>query len=89
MIPTRELQIEIIADCHDPPLAGHYGKDKVIELVQRDFWWPKLDQLVKHYIRGCDSCQRAKAKSHAPYGLLQPLPVPEARWSDTSIDFIS
>jgi len=44
---------------------------------------------LKRFIKNCDPCSRAKPARHAPFGPLQPLPVPQERWWDISIDFIT
>ena len=52
------------------------------------FYWPKLHQQVKEYVRTCPVCQKNKAE-HLPYpGLLEPLHVPDMAWTHISIDFI-
>lgn len=43
---------------------------------------------IRAYIRSCDSCQRNKARNLRPAGLLKPLPVPQDRWEDVSMDFV-
>ena len=89
VVPSLDLRIEILEQCHDSPLAGHYGNAKTIELVTRNYWWPGLRRMVRKYISGCDVCKRAKASRHKPYGLLQPLPIPMAPWQDISMDFLT
>jgi hypothetical protein len=37
----------------------------------------------------CDVCQRVKAEHQKPSVLLQPLPIPEWKWEDISMDFIN
>ncbi len=36
----------------------------------------------------CDTCSRSKIPRHRPYGLLQPLLIPETPWTSISMDFI-
>ncbi|GBG79597.1 hypothetical protein CBR_g29745 [Chara braunii] len=36
----------------------------------------------------CPTCQAVNSANHLPYGLLQPLPIPEGRWQSISMDFI-
>jgi len=38
----EELVQEILESEHDTKVAGHMGQDKTIELIKRNFWWPKM-----------------------------------------------
>ena len=44
--------------------------------------------VVQDFVRACSICQRNKGEHLHPGGLLQPLGVPTAVWSDVAIDFI-
>jgi len=89
-IPENEaLQTDIAQGCHDTLVAGHFGQEKTIEIVTRDFYWKKLADWIRDYVRCCDECQHSKSPRHAKYGLLQPLEVPYAAWSSISTDFIT
>jgi hypothetical protein len=44
---------------------------------------------VREYVSTCSACQRNKAKSSKPGGLLQPLPIPASPWYSVSTDFIT
>jgi hypothetical protein len=52
------------------------------------FWWKSLSGDVAKYVSTCVACQRNKACRHKPYGLLQPLPVPEKPWHAVTFNFI-
>jgi len=89
-IPEDEaLQTEIAQGCNDSLVAGHFGEEKTMEIVTRDFYRKKLADRIRDYVRSCDECQRSKSPRHAKYGLLQPLEAPYAAWSSMSTDFIS
>ena len=88
-LPTRALQLEVLRTRHDSKIAGHMGRAKTHDLIARDFWWPTLWRDVKQYVRTCDSCARSKAPRHAPFGLLNPLPIPTRNWKAVSMDFIT
>ena len=86
---AHDLREKIISLHHDTPYAGHLGRDKTVQLIRQNYWWPSLGPDVKRYVETCDSCQRNKVSSMQPAGLLQPLPVPEFRWERVSVDLIT
>ena len=76
-IPQGSLKESIIREAHGGGLAGHFGRDKTLALVQEHFLWPKLIQDVKRIVDRCLVCH--KAKSHGQNtGLYTPLPVPNS-----------
>jgi hypothetical protein len=37
----------------------------------------------------CDQCKQNKTACHKPYGLLQPLEIPDSPWTSISMDMIT
>ena len=87
-VPPGSLRLKVTQSCHDSPLSGHFGFGKTLELINRNYWWPQQWKMVKHFIRTCNTCARTKSNRHKPYGLLEPLPVPNRPWDSISMDFI-
>jgi transposase InsO family protein len=83
-----DLKLRLIRLVHDSPAGGHPGRSKTLELLSRVYYWPKIYESVRRYIASCYICQRSKASREAYNGLLRPLPIPERRWQDLSVDFI-
>ena len=83
-----ELRHRIMSEAHDTPIGGHCGIERTASALARRFFWPRMYQEVKQYVRGCASCHRAKPFNQRPYGLLQPLEIPAERWKRINIDFI-
>ncbi|KAL0444684.1 UNVERIFIED_CONTAM: hypothetical protein Slati_2191100 [Sesamum latifolium] len=48
-----------------------------------------MNRDVRNFIKTCPDCQQNKYSTHAPYGLLQPLPNPNIVWDEISMDFIT
>lgn len=88
-IPKGPTRLRVLQSRHDFPAAGHFGYNKTLELISRDFWWPQMWKDVKEFVTSCDICSRSKNPRHRPYGLLQPLPIPHRPWSSVSMDFIT
>jgi hypothetical protein len=84
----KELQSLLISEFHDSKYAGHFGMSRTRVAVGRMFWWTSLAGVVAKFVFTCLACQRNKARRHKPYGLLQPLPVPEKPWHTVTFDFI-
>jgi len=58
-------------------------------MLRRHYTWPDCTADIKRYIRNCRSCQRSKSSRKKPNGLLQPLPIPQQRWRDIAMDFVT
>ena len=85
---TGDLRLRVLRMKHDHPTAGHFGQNKTLALIRREFTWPNLRSMVNDYVRSCTSCAWSKAPRHKPYGTLQQLPVPDKPWNSISMDFI-
>ena len=73
-IPDNDkLHTAMVKGCHDSQVAGHFGQEKAIEIVTRDFYWKGLTAWMNDYILSCDECQHNKSPRHAQYRLLQLL----------------
>jgi len=87
-VPQGLIQ-RILESEHDTKVAGHMGQDKTIELIRRNFWWPKMNEQIIDFVRSCPECQQNKAARHQPYGLSSPLELPYAPWQSIAMDFIT
>jgi hypothetical protein len=83
----EELRTLPISEFHDSKYAGHFGMSRTRVAVGRMFWWKSLAGDVAKFVSTRVACQRNKARCHKPYGLLQPLPVPEKPWHTVTFDF--
>ena len=81
----------IIKSRHDPPVYGHPGISKMMQLVERDYWWPKMKLDIMDYVRGCTKCQCHKVNNRPMRASLSPIyPKSEAMPFETiAIDFIT
>ena len=72
---------DLVWEIHAGGLAGHFGRDKTIEEVERQFYWPGLKRGVAKIVGQCHTCQLAKHRKQNT-GLYTPLPVPDRPWQD-------
>ena len=83
-----DLRKELMEEAHVPPYSGHGGRQKTLELLQRNFYWPAMNLSVAHFVESCRLCQQHKAPNTKPRGLLVPLEIPDRFWQCVSLDFI-
>ena len=86
VILSPELKLEIMGMRHSTPVTGHFGTDKTIELIMRDFVWKGIKSDVSKFVAACD-CQRSKPMRNKKYGLLQQPRIPPGRFTDITMDF--
>lgn len=84
-VPNCSLKEAIIREAHGGGLAGDFGRDKTLIMVQERFYWPKLVQDVEKIVKRCVTCHKAKMHG-SNAGLYTPLPIPTAPWEDVSMN---
>ncbi|XP_061357767.1 uncharacterized protein LOC133302059 [Gastrolobium bilobum] len=89
-IPAQSSLIAIILhEYHASVQGGHSGIQATLQRITRNFTWKGIRKDIKNYIQQCEICQKLKPPNHSPFGLLQPLQIPETLWAHLSMDFIT
>ena len=81
--------MKVIQKHHNSPVVRHPSYEKMLNLLQHNYYWSGMATTVKEYITRCDTCQRFKGSNAAPAGLLHPLETPSLLWEHISADFIT
>lgn len=89
LVVPKSLRLLILKEHHDTPVAGHPSWNVMYASLAHYYFWQNMSKDVRKYVQSCDACQRLKDGHHPPYGLLQPLQIPERPWESISMDFIS
>jgi len=48
-----------------------------------------MKKEIAEYVAKCVICQQVKVEHKRPAGELQPLPIPEWKWENITMDFVS
>ncbi|KAI3771932.1 hypothetical protein L6452_03104 [Arctium lappa] len=83
---NRELFLE---DAHKSKYSIHPGSTKMYRDLKLNYWWPVMKLDVANYVEKCVTCLQVKAEHQRPYGSLQPLSIPEWKWDNISMDFVT
>ena len=72
-----ELRKAILEEAHSGSFAIHPGSTKMYQDLKMSFWLSEMKRDVSEFVTKCLVCQRVKAKHQVPFGLLQPIRIPE------------
>nr|AAV31274.1 putative polyprotein [Oryza sativa Japonica Group]AAV31378.1 putative polyprotein [Oryza sativa Japonica Group] len=86
---NKDLKDVILKEAHDTLYSIHPGSTKMYQDLKERFWWASMKREIAEYVAVCDVCQRVKAEHQKPAGLLQPLKIPEWKWEEIGMDFIT
>ena len=59
------LHEQVLRQCRDGPLGGHFGRAKTGSLVRHLAFWVGQDVDVAEYVRSCQTCQRPRRSTAA------------------------
>ena len=65
MLKDKKLRVKIIQLHHNILVAGHGERQKMIELVTRNYWWLEVIRNEGKYIDRCNMYQRMKNRTEA------------------------
>jgi hypothetical protein len=69
-------------------VARHFGVETIVAVLQKHFYWLKIRQDVRKYIRSCTTCTISKPTTKKQ-GFHTPLPTPDKPWESISMDYMS
>lgn len=84
VIPCNERQA-LIRELHDAPTSGHPGRERTIQKISKNFFWPGMRRQITQYVANCPDCQRYKPSNVRPPGLLQ-TPIMRQRFETVAMD---
>jgi hypothetical protein len=86
--PTTDLKEKLFTSFHSLTFGGHSGSRVTYHRLKQLFYWPHMKQYIADRVAICPVCQISKTECvHYP-GLLDPLLIPNSKWSELSMDFI-
>lgn len=56
---VRKSELEpILYMLHSDPTGGHLATEAMFSKIRTRYFWPKLYEDIRTYVKTCDSCQR-------------------------------
>ncbi|GJV62311.1 putative reverse transcriptase domain-containing protein [Tanacetum coccineum] len=79
----------IMDEAHKTRYSVHPGADKMYHDLRDMYWWPGMKRDIATYVSKCLTCLKVKAEHQRPSGLLQQPEIPEWKWDNITMDFIT
>ena len=73
VVPRPQERQAIVKDLHQT--MGHFGVQRVLDRLQKNYWWRNMGELVVTVIKACLPCARVNAGFREAGKELQPLPI--------------
>ncbi|GJR27055.1 putative reverse transcriptase domain-containing protein [Tanacetum coccineum] len=84
-----DLRSVIMHESHKSKYSIHPGSEKMYQDVKKLYWWPNMKADIATYVSKCLTCARVKAEHQRPSGLLVQPEIPEWKWNNITMDFIT
>lgn len=70
LVVPKGDRLNILKECHDDPLASHFGFTKTYHRVCNSYYWPGMKADVKKYVYRCEICHAQKVSQMGRSGLM-------------------
>nr|GEZ24690.1 putative reverse transcriptase domain-containing protein [Tanacetum cinerariifolium] len=84
-----DLRTVIMHESHKSKYSIHTGCDKMYQDMKKLYWWPNMKANIATYVSKCLTCAKVKAEHQRPSGLLVLPKIPEWKWDNITIDFVT
>ncbi|GJZ26388.1 reverse transcriptase domain-containing protein [Tanacetum coccineum] len=84
-----DLRTIIMHESHKSKYSIHPGSDKMYQDMKKLYWWPNMKADIATYVNKCLTCAKVKAEHQRPSGLLVQPKIPEWKWDNITMDFVT
>ncbi|GJU98581.1 putative reverse transcriptase domain-containing protein [Tanacetum coccineum] len=84
-----DLRTVITHESHKSKYSIHPGSDKMYQDMKKLYWWPNMNADIATYVSKCLTCAKVKAEHQRPSGLLVQPDIPQWKWDNITMDFVT
>ena len=83
MIKSKQ---KLLFEAHNTVFTMHPGGNKMYQDLKQFYRWKGMKRDVTEYVSKCLTCQQVDVEHQVPTGLLNPLPIPQWKWDNITMD---
>lgn len=87
VIPKGE-RFNVFKECHEDPKSAHLGIYKTVHRIRQLYYWPRLLQDVRKYVRCCKTCASQKVSTSTRPGFMGHPKKVSFPWQYVSVDLL-
>nr|GEV64089.1 hypothetical protein [Tanacetum cinerariifolium] len=84
-----DLKSVIMHESHKSKYSIHLSSEKMYQDVKNLYWWPNMKADIATYVSKCLMYVKVKAEHQRLSGLLVQQAIPEWKWNNITMDFIT
>nr|GEV05086.1 putative reverse transcriptase domain-containing protein [Tanacetum cinerariifolium] len=84
-----DLRTLIMHESHKSKYSVHPSSDKMYQDMKLLYWWPNMKADIATYVSKCLTCLRVKAEHQKPSCLLVQPEIPQWKWDNITMDFVT
>ncbi|GJW17250.1 putative reverse transcriptase domain-containing protein [Tanacetum coccineum] len=84
-----DLRTVIMHESYKSKYSIHPCSDKMYQDMKKLYRWPNMKADIATYVSKCLTCAKVKAEHQRPLGLLVKPEIPQWKWDNITIDFIT
>ncbi|GKC99459.1 putative reverse transcriptase domain-containing protein, partial [Tanacetum coccineum] len=84
-----DLRTVIMHESHKSKYSIHPGSDKMYQDMKKLYWWPNMKANIATYVSKCLTYAKVKAEHQRPSGLLVQPDIPQWKWDNITMDFVT
>ncbi|GJZ71841.1 putative reverse transcriptase domain-containing protein [Tanacetum coccineum] len=84
-----DLQTIIMHESHKSKYSIHPDPDKMYQDMKKLYWWPNMKADIPTYVSKCLTYAKVKAEHQRSSGLLVQHEIPQWKWDNIRMDFIT
>jgi cell fate (sporulation/competence/biofilm development) regulator YlbF (YheA/YmcA/DUF963 family) len=88
LVIPESSKLAVLQECHDDERAGHFGTFKTHRRIAEKYYWPRMLQYVKKYVRSCDVCKSNKPAPSNKTFLMGKFKDIHEPWQMISLDLM-
>ena len=73
----KKLKKKLMHKAHNTIFTMLLEGNKMYQDLKQYYWWRGMKKDIVDYVSKCLTCQQVKAEHQVPFGMLNPIPIPQ------------